>query len=548
MELNRTTDFRNVGQFHGYLTRNDEYRLFFADRVHHHLYNDGVLTPEYMSRLYLDIANKVELPVIGESARWGDMHHNPPLNQNDWYEMRDWLLDNFFHQRYDIVLLQLKNAGLYPDIDAPTFYINREYQHGGHVNQPATLIMASPSDTVYYTLDGSDPRQTQTTSPAAAIHNLVTRSAAKKVLVPTGTISDGWKGDLAFDDSAWISGTGGIGYERGSGYEDLMDNDVEALMYYGNTSCYIRIPFTVKRLDSYDFLTLNMRYDDGFIAYINGTEVQRVLFTGTPAWNSQANSNHEAQSIESFDLSDYLGELRRGDNVLAIHGLNVSTTSSDLLISAELIAGQGGSTDDSSFSPAAIEYTGPITLTGSAHVKSRTLDDGTWSAMNEATFALGPVAENLRITEIMYHPQDTGDPDDPNEEFIELKNIGTETLNLNLVKFTNGIDFTFPDIDLASGQYIVVVKDQQVFTDRYGTDINVAGQYSGRLANNGERIRLQDAIGQTILDFEYNDNWYNATEGRGYSLTIIDPANTHPDSYSQKFFWQPSAYIGGSPG
>jgi hypothetical protein len=548
MELNRTTDYRNVGQFHGSLTRNDEYRLFFADRVHHHLYNDGVLTPEYMSSLYLDFANKVEIAVICESARWGDMHHNPPLNQDDWYDMRDWLLDNFFHQRYDIVLRQLKNAGLYPDVDAPTFYINGVYQHGGHVNQPANLTMASPTGTVYYTLDGSDPRQTQTASQEGTITNLVIRSAAKKVLVPTGTINDRWKDYLPFDDSAWISGTGGIGYERGSGYEALIDIDVETQMYNGNTSCYIRIPFTVdEKADSSDFLTLNMRYDDGFIAYINSTEVLRVLFTGTPAWNSRADNNHEAQSLESFDLSDYLGELRRGRNILAIHGLNVSTTSSDFLISAELIAGRRGSTGDSGISPAAIEYRGPVMLTGSKHIKSRTLDDGTWSALNEATFALGPVAENLRITEIMYHPQDTGDPDDPNEEFIELKNIGTETLNLNLVKFTNGIDFTFPNIDLAPGQYVVVVKDLQVFTARYGTDINVAGQYSGSLANDGERIRLQNAISQTILDFEYSDNWYNSTDGRGYSLTIIDPANTDPNSYSQKYFWQPSAYIGGSP-
>ena len=545
MELNRTTDYRNVGQFHGSLIQNEEYRLFFADRVHHHLYNNGILTPEYMSRLYLDIANKVELPVIGESARWGDMHHNTPLNQDDWYEMRDWLLDHFFHQRYDIVLRQLKSAGLYPDVDAPTFYINREYQHGGHVNQPANLTMDSPSGTVYYTLDGSDPRQTPTASQPGTHTRLVTASAAKKVLVPTGTISDHWKGDLAFDDSTWISGTGGIGYERGSGYEELIDIDVESQMYNGNTSCYIRIPFTVKRPDSYDFLTLHMRYDDGFIAYINDIEVQRVLFTETPTWNSQANSSHEAQSFESFDLSDYLGELHRGRNILAIHGLNVSTTSSDFLISAELIAGRSGSTGDSGISPAAIEYTGPVTLTGSTHIKSRTLDDGAWSSLNEATFAVGPVAENLRITEIMYHPQDTGDP---NEEFIEVNNIGTETLNLNLVKFTNGIDFTFPDIDLAPAHYVVVVKDQQVFTARYGTDINVAGQYSGRLANDGERIKLEDAVGQTILDFEYSDNWYNATDGRGYSLTIIDPANTDPDSYSQKYFWQPSPYIGGSPG
>jgi hypothetical protein len=549
MELNRTTDFRNVGQFHGYLIQNNEYRLFFADRVYHYLFNNGILTPEYMSRRYLDIAEKVEMPVICESARWGDMHHHPPLNQDDWYDMRDWLLENFFHQRYDIVLQQLKNAGLYPDVEAPTFYVNGVYQHGSHVDQPASLTMASPCGSIYYTMDGSDPRRMETTSQAGTNTQLVTESAAKKVLVPTGTISEDWKDNLDFDDSAWISGTGGIGYERSSGYEALIDIDVAAQMYNGNTSCYIRIPFSVRQSpDSYDFLTLNIRYDDGFIAYINGTEVQRVLFTGTPAWNSQSDGNHEAQSIEFFDISSHLSDLYRGHNILTIHGLNVSASSSDFIISAGLTAGQSSSPSDSTIPPAAIEYTEPVTLTKSAHIKSRVLDGGAWSALNEATFALGPVAENLRITEMMYHPQDTGDPNNPNEEFIELKNIGTETLNLNLVKFTNGIDFTFSDINLPAGHYVVVVKDQKVFTARYGTDINVAGQYSGRLANNGERIRLADAVGQTILDFEYSDNWYSITDGKGYSLTIIDAVNTDPNSWNQKHSWRASAYRGGSPG
>jgi len=549
MELNRTTDFRNIGQFHGYLIQNNEYRLFFADRVYHYLFNNGVLTPEYMSRCYLDIAEKVEMPVICESARWGDMHHNPPLNQDDWYDMRDWLLENFFYQRHDIVLQQLRNAGLYPDVESPTFYVNGAYQHGGHVDQPASLTMASPSGSIYYTLDGSDPRRMDTKSQTGTNTQLVAENVAKTVLVPTGNISEDWKDNLDFDDSTWISGVGGIGYERGSGYESLIDIDVAAQMYNGNTSCYIRIPFSVRQSpDSYDFLTLNMQYDDGFIAYINGSEVHRVLFTGTPAWNSGADGNHEAQSIEFFDISSHLSDLHRGHNILAILGLNVSASSSDFIISAGLTAGQSSSPIESGISLDVIEYTEPITLTKSTHIKSRVLDGGTWSALNETTFALGPVTENLRITELMYHPQDTGDPNDPNKEFIELKNIGTETLNLNLVKFTNGIDFIFPDIDLSAGHCVVVVKDQQVFTARYGTDINVAGQYSGRLANDGERIRLEDAGGQTILDFEYSDNWYSITDGKGYSLTIIDAVNTDPNSWNQKHSWRASEYRGGSPG
>jgi hypothetical protein len=171
--------------------------------------------------------------------------------------------------------------------------------------------------------------------------------------------------------------------------------------------------------------------------------------------------------------------------------------------------------------------------------------------LNEVTFAVGPVEDNLRITEIMYHPQnpaEPNDPNDPNEEFIELKNIGPETINLNLVKFTNGIDFTFQNPELVPDEYVVVVQDRQVFETRYGAALNIAGEYSGRLNNAGERIRLEDAIGQTILDFGYKDGWRSITDGDGFSLTVIDPANTDPYGWNEKDSWRSSAYLSGSPG
>ncbi|MFH1719464.1 MAG: lamin tail domain-containing protein, partial [Planctomycetota bacterium] len=168
-------------------------------------------------------------------------------------------------------------------------------------------------------------------------------------------------------------------------------------------------------------------------------------------------------------------------------------------------------------SPNALRYTSPITLPHSAHVKARILNGSTWSALNEAVFAVGPVAENLRITEIMYHPKTRANADEPNEEFIELKNIGAESINLNLVSFTDGIDFTFPNIELAPGEYVLVVQDLTAFEGRYGSNLNVAGQYSGSLNNAGEKISLQDAIGQTILDFNYKDGWRSITDGEGFS-------------------------------
>jgi len=253
--------------------------------------------------------------------------------------------------------------------------------------------MTAPMGTIYYTLDGSDPRLPGTLGPTSTSSTLVPEGAAKKVLVPTEPVSDDWKGGQAFNDRSWITGSGAVGYEAGSGYEELINIDVGGQMYNGNTSCYIRIPFTVDISPSeFNFMMLNIRYDDGFVAYINGVEVQRTLFssatgTGTPAWNSQADGNHEAQGFESFDISSRINTLRQGQNILAIQGLNVSTTSSDFIISAELAAGQVSSPGDSGISPDAIRYDGPIILTESTQVKARVLDNGSWSPLTEATFS-----------------------------------------------------------------------------------------------------------------------------------------------------------------
>jgi hypothetical protein len=139
-------------------------------------------------------------------------------------------------------------------------------------------------------------------------------------------------------------------------------------------------------------------------------------------------------------------------------------------------------------------------------------------------------------------------PSDPNTEYIEVQNTGNETINLNLVRFTNGVDFTFASVELAGDEYAVVVQDRGAFEARYGTGLNVAGQYSGRLNNAGERIRLEDAVGRTILDFDYEDGWRSVTDGDGFSLTVIDPQDTDPYGWNEKDSWRASAFSGGSPG
>ncbi len=540
----------NPQWLHERLTANAEYRMRFADRTYKHFFNDGPLVASTAVATITARKNQIDSAIIAESARWGDSKTSTPKTRNDdWLPTVNTLISNFFPTRIGVVIGQLRNDSWYPNTNPPTYN-----QHGGYVSSGFNLTMTNPngSGTIYYTLDGSDPRISGD-SASGTTTTLVSENASKRVTVPTGSISS-WN-TPGFNDSSWTLGTGGVGYERNPGdpvnYASLINIDVESGMYNTNSTSYIRIPFNVDAgdLPSYTSMSLNIRYDDGFIAYINGVKVAEHLAPGTPAWNSNSTnqrSDSECVNLAAFNISGHIGDLQAGSNMLAIQGLNVSNTSSDFLISAELeVSAGGGSPGD--VSPTASAYTGPVTLTTSTQVKARVLDSSEWSALNETVFAIGPVAEKLRITEIMYHPQDTGNPNDPNEEFIELQNIGTTALNLNLVSLTNGVYFTFPDMSLAAGDYVLVVKDINAFEAQYGTGMNIAGEYSASLSNGGEEIDLDDAIGTEILDFDYKDGWRDITDGEGFSLTIINPSNPDVNSWDVKASWRASAYKDGSP-
>jgi hypothetical protein len=198
-------------------------------------------------------------------------------------------------------------------------------------------------------------------------------------------------------------------------------------------------------------------------------------------------------------------------------------------------------------------YSSAITLDHTAQVKARCLSGEVWSALTRATFVLDE-ASPLRVTEIMYHPADTA----AEAEFVELYNAGTETIGLAGTEFSMGIYFDFTDGDVATldpGEYAVLVSDYDAFTNRYSNwaSIKIAGEYHGKffisaasLDNGGEELVLQDGLGQTILDFAYED-WYAATDGEGFSLTLIDPTAA-TNTWSDSAAWRASTYTGGTPG
>ena len=149
-----------------------------------------------------------------------------------------------------------------------------------------------------------------------------------------------------FPDTAWRSGTLAAGYENSSGYQGLLGLDMKTVMLNLNASCYIRMPFTVASLSGALALTLRVRYDDGFAAYLNGTPLPTAS-RNAPAvltYNSAAAADHpdaEAVLYEDIPVSQHLGLLNAGANVLAIHGLNRLASSSDFLIGPQLVLTRG---------------------------------------------------------------------------------------------------------------------------------------------------------------------------------------------------------------
>ena len=362
------------------LSQIEEFRIRFADRIQMHFFNDGPLTPDKAADRWNARVDELTNAIVGESARWGDyrrdVHVEGPASlftrDDYWLPEMNRLRTTYFPQRSGIVVDQYRGLGLYPSVDAPNLQINGADQHGGQIDAGANLGFDADNGTVYYTLDGTDPRA------------------------------------------------------------------------------------------------------------------------------------------------------------------------------------EGGD-------PAGLVFGAPIALNESTTVNARLrAADGTWSALVTANFIIIPAADVVVISEINYNPYDVTDEETaiiPNLttndfEWVEVLNTGATAVNLLDMQFTDGIEFTFPDVSLAPGERAVVVENMAGFEIRYGDSSNVVGQFSGGLANGGERIAMADGIGNTVFAFEFADSdpWPERADGFGGTLVLVDEANVTADLLGKPYSWRGSSEFGGSPG
>jgi len=452
-----------------------------------------------------------------------------------------------------------------------------------------------------------------------------------------------------FDDSEWIAGITPLGYDADGIFPwttQLPD------MRYGYTAVYMRIPFHLDSPAGIQLLSLEVFYEDGFVAYLNGWEIARSSTVGgapgiPPAYNSGcSNRSPEPSTYDSFDVTSHASRLVPGRNWLSVHGINTNVSSSDFIISARLIGTWGGSPtvlvddgeewlyfkgtrepvpdqgdgngDTRHHKPGTRDY--PPVVINEFLAKTTLPDAGDWIELHnrsaqeveigamylsddadnltkfripegeklqpgahrvftreELGFGLSSFGEKIFLTaadlshvvdacnygehvhaevsygrypdgsdewcfmpspspgdannvvledsivinEIMYHPI----TEDDSDEYIELYNRGTKTVDLAGWTLTKAVSFAFAEgASLAPGEYMVVARDAAHIQAKYGIG-NVVGDYTGVLANDGESIRLRDQYGNVVDEVRYYDGgtWPDAADGEGPSLELIDP-------------------------
>jgi hypothetical protein len=430
----------------------------------------------------------------------------------------------------------------------------------------------NPGGTLYYTTDGTDP----TLPPQTEEVTLLDANTALRWLVPSannsGNLLKSAAGPQQWTNitdppniAQWMSGTPGVGYDQnpvGTDYSPHIGSgsNTAVAMAAVNSTCYLRIPFQIPNpeiLASVSTLKLQMKFDDGFRAYLNGVPLGGVndsdpSLSSTPstAKASASVSDPDAVAYQTLDVtSPGKSALRVGTNVLAIHGLNSSTTSSDFLISPKLTYSRtlpsSGSTQT---------YAAPFPITASTTVRARVFYNNAFGPLTTASYVLplpntptGPIV----ISEICFDPLPSASASSKDLEFLVLRNISNDPVDLSGFQFTLGVRFTFTGepqrLLLPAGAECVLAANPTALALEHGPapqGVPVFGPMDGALDNSGENLSLRSASGAVIQEFRYRDlpPW---PVGKGRSIVLEHPeSNPDPDDGHH---WRPGTAPRGTP-
>ena len=523
-------EYSNPGYMHQDMLVSPEYRQRFIDRVQKHFFNGGVLTEQAnFDRINARIA-QVDPAIIAESARWGDSKTSNPKTKATWENEIDSIFDTFFPLRTTRVLNQLRADGLWTDVPAPGFS-----PEVGSIPAGNPIFLTVPNGEVYYTLDGSDPRDIGGGLNPNATEYFLPIFISEDTTIRARTLLNGeW--------SPMVEGTFTI---EGSA-ADATNTRITEIHYHPSSPTAAELALAPNTSGGdYEFIEVtnigNEPIDINEIRFSDG-----ILHTSMPGSVAAGESVVFVSNPTAFQAR-YGADVEYHGVYGPLTGLANSGESISLL-AADGSTIQSFTFDDADNWPSLADGSGPslrvIDVNGDYDDPLNWLPSSSVHGTPGIHEAPITSSQSIRITEFNYNPGGAG------AEFVELLNIGSTVVDLQGFGFVEGITFEFPDASsslIEPNERVVIAQSISDFVAAYGNDIPVAGQFAaGSLSNGGERLILFDNAGDVVHDFVYDDvaPWSPLADGLGRSLEIVDMEGNYSDGTN----WTASDVVGGTPG
>jgi len=350
-----------------------------------------------------------------------------------------------------------------------------------------------------------------------------------------------------FNDGAWQSGPAPLGYGESEVATNFSKLDPPMR---GNYTCvYLRTTFSVADPSRLSGLIARVDYDDGFLLYINGTEILRVNAPGDPGtpvpFDAIAKKSRESGHVQEFELPDPTTYLQPGENLVAVQLLNASLVNLDLFFDLELldpsgpdmvpprltarvpppgaqlrrlayvvvtfdepvtgvdpwdllvngrpaVAVQGEGAGPYRFSLPPVEGPGVVVSWATDHGITDTAEPPNPFSGQSWSYSLNPEAPPppVRINEFMaLNVSSLRDKDREYPDWIEIYNEGSEPVNLGGFALTNdparSDQWVFPDIVIGPGEFLIVFASGK---DRRSTEGELHTNF--KLDEEGEYLGL----------------------------------------------------------
>lgn len=521
----------NPSELHYKLEDNAEYKMLAADLLFRScLKEDGAMTANAAAERFRTRMRQLGNAISCEAARWGGGSRTPAT----WTNACNSCL-SYINSRVPYLVSQYRSYGWYPSVDAPRVVnsIAKYVYDGTSMERGEKVFITSTSaGTIYYTTDGTDPRLVGGAvnsaaraytggAPMVTYVNVVEKGDAWNCFdwgrAPANdSAGNTWKASGYSADSQWRTLNALLGFGSRTGftvsgslyrYANHASSGTQTSAFYFRKS--ITMPASAPTVTE---LKLNVCYDDGYVMYINGVEVDRVNVADGETYYGMFTPS--ALNPEWIDRTITIpaGLLKAGENVIAVELHQCHGTSSDAYWGLQM------------------SYPVPGAATGGLEMPADGLklrarlrsSSGEWSALESvdisdvAAPADDPITRGLRVAEVMSCSADnSGD----GAEFIVLTNLLADALlDLEGVRITStktGNATSSLDLTLPAGVSIVPGASVTLSKAEFWPET--------KITNGKVDMVVYDASGSVVQTVHIDTSWFGAAcDETGASFLALD--------------------------